>query len=94
LLKTPFPAFKSEISFIEPIFAVFPEPLLSLAIFHFGATKKSKSLITEVIDLRFSILVTSLSPIGSLPFPYFTSSSFTWKISVSANNSSPKSIRV
>ena len=62
---------------MDPIFAVFPEPLESLAIRHLAATKKSKSLITEVIDFKFSILVTALSPIGSASFPYSSSSSFT-----------------
>ena len=43
---------------IEPMFAVFPEPCLSLAIFHFSAAKKSKSVITDVMDFRFFTVVT------------------------------------
>jgi len=58
----PFSFLKSSILSVEPIFAVFPEPCLSLAIFHFSATKKSKSLITEVIDFKLSTVITSLSP--------------------------------
>jgi hypothetical protein len=77
LLNAPFSFFKSSIFFIEPIFAVFPEPLLSLAIFHFSATKKSKSCITEVMETSLSTVVTSLSPTLSGVSPYSSSNSFT-----------------
>jgi len=62
LLKIPFSFFRSSMSKIEPIFAVFPEPCLSLAIFHFSSAKKSKSLTTEVIDFKFLTVVTEHSP--------------------------------
>jgi len=62
LLKIPFSFLRSAMSTIEPMFAVFPEPCLSLAIFHFSEAKKSKSLITDAIDLRFFTVVTSRLP--------------------------------
>jgi hypothetical protein len=62
---------------IEPIFAVFPEPCLSLAILHFSAAKKSKSLITEEIDFNFFTVVTTLSPTFLLGFSLSSRSSST-----------------
>ena len=64
-------------SLIDPIFAVLPEPCLSLAIFHFGAAKKSKFLITDVIDFRLSTFITCLSIIGSIKSIPSSSSSLT-----------------
>ena len=80
-LKVPFPLFKSAISTIEPIFAVLPEPCLSLAIFHFSEAKKSKSFITEVIDFNFFTVVTSLSPTRLFGVSYSSWSSLSWIIS-------------
>jgi hypothetical protein len=63
---------------IEPILAVFFEPSVSLAISHFSATKKSKSFTTDVMDLRFPTVVTSLAPTLFSGFSYSSNNSLTW----------------
>lgn len=51
---------------IDPMFAVFPDPGLSLANCHFSQKKNSKSLITDTIESSLStaiVLYLMLSPL-------------------------------